>query len=437
MLNSLLFWNILTILSIVIEWEVFKLILDEFGELKNDKIKKYITFILLILITTVLTIGDVNPNIKLFIGIIMGYIFSLYNYKITLLKGITINLVYWMILLGLDAISSSIIIFINSLESIYDLLNDNIFRLELTILTKILLVSIIPILKGLKLKIEFNKIDFINIIIPIATNILSIVVMFALVMNSGDMNYEKNLMILIFSGILFISNISLINIIGSIIRSNNLNVENRIIKEKMDMQYNHYLTVKEEQMKVRKLYHDMNNHISCIQHIYGRGDSAEEYINSIKYELDNLNSVFLTENMILDSILNEKKKICDKNNIELFVDINFDRCEFIEMIDVCSIFSNLLDNAIEACYKIDDKKMNRFIRIKGTIVNKFFVIKCENSKVNEIKLANNNVRTDKKDIFLHGIGISSIKTSVEKYNGEVSIDYSNDNFTAKIYIPLS
>ncbi|MDU4934527.1 MAG: ATP-binding protein [Peptostreptococcaceae bacterium] len=437
MLNSLLFWNILTILSIVIEWEVFKLILDEFGELKNDKIKKYITFILLILITTVLTIGDVNPNIKLFIGIIMGYIFSLYNYKITLLKGITINLVYWMILLGLDAISSSIIIFINSLESIYDLLNDNIFRLELTILTKILLVSIIPILKGLKLKIEFNKIDFINIIIPIAANILSIVVMFALVMNSGDMNYEKNLMILIFSGILFISNISLINIIGSIIRSNNLNVENRIIKEKMDMQYNHYLTVKEEQMKVRKLYHDMNNHISCIQHIYGRGDSAEEYINSIKYELDNLNSVFLTENMILDSILNEKKKICDKNNIELFVDINFDRCEFIEMIDVCSIFSNLLDNAIEACYKIDDKKMNRFIRIKGTIVNKFFVIKCENSKVNEIKLANNNVRTDKKDIFLHGIGISSIKTSVEKYNGEVSIDYSNDNFTAKIYIPLS
>lgn len=436
MLNSLLFWNILTILSIVIEWEVFKLILDEFGELKNDKIKKYITFILLILITTVLTIGDVNPNIKLFIGIIMGYIFSLYNYKITLLKGITINLVYWMILLGLDAISSSIIIFINSLESIYDLLNDNIFRLELTILTKILLVSIIPILKGLKLKIEFNKIDFINIIIPIATNILSIVVMFALVMNSGDMNYEKNLMLLIFSGILFISNISLINIIGSIIRSNNLNIENRIIKEKMDMQYNHYLTVKEEQMKVRKLYHDMNNHISCIQHIYGRGDSAEEYINSIKYELDNLNSVFLTENMILDSILNEKKKICDKNNIELFVDINFDRCEFIEMIDVCSIFSNLLDNAIEACYKIDDKKMNRFIRIKGTIVNKFFVIKCENSKVNEIKLANNNVRTDKKDIFLHGIGISSIKTSVEKYNGEVSIDYSNDNFTAKIYIPL-
>lgn len=176
MLNSLLFWNILTILSIVIEWEVFKLILDEFGELKNDKIKKYITFILLILITTVLTIGDVNPNIKLFIGIIMGYIFSLYNYKITLLKGITINLVYWMILLGLDAISSSIIIFINSLESIYDLLNDNIFRLELTILTKILLVSIIPILKGLKLKIEFNKIDFINIIIPIAANILSIVV---------------------------------------------------------------------------------------------------------------------------------------------------------------------------------------------------------------------------------------------------------------------
>ena len=436
MLNNTLFWNIVTVLSIIVEWGVFKLILDEFGKPVNNKIKKNITFIMLMMITTILTIGDVNPNVKLCIGIINGYVFSLYNYKMKILKGIMINLAYWMIILGLDAVSSSILVFINSLGSIDDLLNDNMYRLEFIIATKVLLVAIIPIVKGLKLKIELKKRDFINIIIPILANILSVLVVFGLVMDSGKMNYEKNLMIIIVSGVLFLSNLSLINIIGSIIKSNNLKIENRVIKEKMDMQYNYYLTVQEGQMKVRKLYHDMNNHITCIQNIYGQNDSVEEYINSIKNELNSWKSVFSTGNMILDSILNEKKKICDKNNIELFVDIKFSKCEFIEMIDVCSIFSNILDNAIEACYKIDDNNIEKFIRIKGTIVNQFFVVKCENSKINEIKINNSNVRTDKEDMFLHGIGISSIKTSVDKYNGEVSIDYSSNKFIIKIYIPI-
>ncbi|MCU9807310.1 ATP-binding protein [Paraclostridium sp. AKS46] len=106
------------------------------------------------------------------------------------------------------------------------------------------------------------------------------------------------------------------------------------------------------------------------------------------------------------------------------------------MLDVCSIFSNMIDNAIEACIKINDKDRNRFINIKGTIVNGFFVIKCENSKVNEVKFKDKNIKTDKRDSNLHGIGIKSIKTSVQKYDGELFIDYQDYIFTVKIYIPI-
>lgn len=99
-------------------------------------------------------------------------------------------------------------------------------------------------------------------------------------------------------------------------------------------------------------------------------------------------------------------------------------------------FSNMIDNAIEACSKIDEKDIRRFIKIKGTIVNEFFVIKCENSKINKVKVKNNNIKTDKKDTNLHGIGIKSIKTSVQKYDGEVFIDYQDYKFIVKIYIPM-
>lgn len=64
------------------------------------------------------------------------------------------------------------------------------------------------------------------------------------------------------------------------------------------------------------------------------------------------------------------------------------------------------------------------------------MIKCENSKVNNIRLKENKILTDKKDSFLHGIGISSIKCSVEKYRGNTEISLLKGKFIMTIFIPL-
>ncbi|MEG2247192.1 MAG: ATP-binding protein, partial [Peptostreptococcaceae bacterium] len=168
--------------------------------------------------------------------------------------------------------------------------------------------------------------------------------------------------------------------------------------------------------------------------LYENCGEVNKYIDDIKSELNSWKSIISTENMILDIIVNDKKKICDKNNINFDVDINFSKCDFVDMIDISSIFSNLIDNAIEACLKINDK--DRFIILKGTIVNKFFILKCENNKLNKIKLDKETIITDKKDTFTHGIGIKSIKGSIKKYDGEMNIDFSEDKFKVQIYIPI-
>ena len=79
---------------------------------------------------------------------------------------------------------------------------------------------------------------------------------------------------------------------------------------------------------------------------------------------------------------------------------------------------------------------NKFISVEGKIVEKFFILKVENSKVNKVNIKNNNFVTDKNNKFYHGLGISNIKNSVEKYNGETVINYTDDRFTIKILIPL-
>lgn len=226
-------------------------------------------------------------------------------------------------------------------------------------------------------------------------------------------------------------NIFLIVIINRIIKNMKNESEMKALNDKLDMQYNHYLSIQESQMKVRKLYHDINNHMACIRRIQNK--DVNEYIDSINEELREYKTTFNTENRILDIILNEKKSICNKNNIELFCDINFSECDFIEMIDVSSIFSNILDNAIEACKKVEN---NRYINIRGTIVKSYYVIKCDNSKNNEIKIKNKKIITSKKDKFLHGIGLRSIKSSLNKYNGDLEIIDEKNEFTINIYIPL-
>ena len=197
------------------------------------------------------------------------------------------------------------------------------------------------------------------------------------------------------------------------------------------MQYNYYLNMQESQMKVRKLHHDINNHISCIKKI--ENEDINEYIDSIKKELKGFESTFDSGNRILDIILSDKHSECIKNNIDLFCDINFEKCDFIQMIDVSAIFANMIDNAIEACKKVEN---NRYINIRGTIVKYYYVIKCENSKSNEIKIKNNKIISSKKDSFLHGIGLSSIKESLKKYDGDMEIIDEKNKFTLKIYIPL-
>lgn len=236
--------------------------------------------------------------------------------------------------------------------------------------------------------------------------------------------------------IIVTSNIIFIISLMKLLKSTQEQAKFKVLNEKIDMQYNYYLNIKESQEKVRRLYHDINNHMTNIKIIQNQNEEVGKYINSINEEITDFESTYNTGNIILDIILNEKSKLCKSNNIDFLCDIDFSKCNFIEMIDVSSIFSNLIDNAIEACEKIEDVKYKKYISIRGTIVKSYYIIKCENSKTNKIISKSNKILTSKKDKYLHGLGIDSIKSSIKKYDGELDIQTEENKFTAKIYIPL-
>ncbi|MGL5068499.1 MAG: ATP-binding protein [Sarcina sp.] len=435
MLESNFFWLIITLASTGIEWLVYDFVLKETSPQKRSRKVKYIFSIFLVSYTVLCTTLKVNPQVKLITAIVLNIIYYFYVYEVKVLKGIIVPLIFWMLLLASDLISSSFIGFFNNLNNIDYLLNHSNARIQLIVIAKLLLIGIIPIIKGAKLKKFLTTKEVLWVVIPIVSNIFSMLLIAGYAFDNGTTNISEYFTIFLLGLLLLFSNISLVFIVSNFIKSTKIKLENKVIKNNLEAQMNYYVQHKEVEDKIRKMYHDINNHVGCLDSIYGDNKEAKKYINAIKNEIKDYDTHFKTQNHILDAILYEKNSICKKENIDFVVNINFSKCNFIESIDVCTIFANILDNAIEACQKIDSKS-KRYIHIKGTIVNGFYIVKCENSKANNVLVEGKKIITTKIDKVQHGIGLTNIADGLKKYDGQVTTKYDEKNFIVNILIPI-
>ena len=103
----------------------------------------------------------------------------------------------------------------------------------------------------------------------------------------------------------------------------------------------------------------------------------------------------------------------------------------INPLDLCIIFGNALDNAIDACAKCKNDE-EKIINIHSSLTNGFLFIKIENPIATDVKITNNSITTTKKDKNSHGIGLQSIRTSIQKYYGEMKLSQLNGIFCLEI-----
>ncbi len=187
---------------------------------------------------------------------------------------------------------------------------------------------------------------------------------------------------------------------------------------------------------IRKLNHDIRNHMLSIKNllINDRKEDAVDYVNDILQIQEKHNYKIHSGNIILDGILEEKEKDAEKHGIQFISDIDFRDCEFIDDIDVCIIFGNALDNAVEAASKICDGE--KMIRIKGKKEIGHLFILIENSFAEVPVFSGSLLQTTKSDKNLHGYGLSNIKEAIEKYNSKMQYSISKDLFRLEIILPI-
>ena len=210
------------------------------------------------------------------------------------------------------------------------------------------------------------------------------------------------------------------------------------IKEKqaynrLETKNDYYEKVEESQNQIRRLYHDMNNHLYNIQMMNKSSEDASDYIVSLQNELKEARKTRVSGNSLFDIIVDEKMNICKNKGIEFDIDVDSKNTGFIKNMDMSSILANILDNAIEACDKMTSNK--KYIKLTSMWADDMFVIICENSKENEVKKIGDRFITDKLNKSEHGIGIKSVEKSVKNYDGNMMIFCDDSLFKVKIMIP--
>lgn len=198
-----------------------------------------------------------------------------------------------------------------------------------------------------------------------------------------------------------------------------------IANEQSKLQFNYYRKIIEKEQSLKEFKHNYKNQLIVLNTYLEKQDlvSAKSYLDSSFDFLNEISSV-QTGNYILDALVSDKKQSDADIDIQIKGIIT---AEFIEPIDICTIFGNALDNAIEACKQITDKNKVIKINLQET-VNTVHI--CISNPVNKpVKIVNNSISTTKEDKANHGFGLYSINKCVKKYNGNLNLECKDNVFS--------
>lgn len=214
---------------------------------------------------------------------------------------------------------------------------------------------------------------------------------------------------------------------------------NRIyLEQEKSSQYHSQISVykmlTEQYRQSERLRHDMKNHIIALTAL-----SRNKEWEKIEDYLKNMEGVILdaggdlTGNKAVDALLYQKRKQAEGEDIKWECDMQMPKGCCINEFDLCVLMGNILDNALEACGRMQ-KDENRFINIQARTVKKCFLIEVKNSMDRTEKFTEGF--TNKDDSQEHGIGLLNVGDVVNRYNGAVHKEAGKGIFVISILMPF-
>ena len=395
------------------------------GVNKRVEVISYIGFYLFITLLYLV----VNIPIIMLLSNLIGIIILSLNYKSNLKKRLLSTILIYIILLCAESIISLLTGYVN-----FPIFSKNYYSSIFGIVSiQLLSYAIVLILQNFK-KIKSGKTVttsyWVGILtIPMAT--LYIIIILFYVTGLGTTHL-----------LLCITFLLLINIITFSFYDKTLDIIENRLENQLLLQQNNYYEKQFELMKTsitttRSIHHDFVNHLHVIRTLSQKYeiDKIKEYLTDLQIATDTGKDYVNSGNLIIDSIINFKIQEAKQKNINIQIELSVPEKISITSFDMTVVLGNLLDNAMNAVSKLDESK--RKITMEIQFVKSILLIRINNHFDGNICYKGDQIISTHTDRLNHGIGLSNVKSTVEKYHGKLNITYTNEVFCVEVMLYIN
>ncbi|KPI52285.1 histidine kinase [Clostridioides difficile] len=207
----------ITLVSSIVEIWACKKIFDYTSKAKVNFKKLNIYFLISVFIIISSFYINIGADNRIWICILITVIFYKLNYKVNIYKCLVISFFYWLVLIGINALSMLLVVSINNLDNMNILLSGNLYRYEAIFLGKLILVTLLYVYKISSKNFKISKKE-IYICVPIIANLLSFFILYDYIINLVKISPEKRIAFLAIVFLLILSNISIFVLIRIILK---------------------------------------------------------------------------------------------------------------------------------------------------------------------------------------------------------------------------
>lgn len=249
-------------------------------------------------------------------------------------------------------------------------------------------------------------------------------------------HYEGSMKLLLNASCLFFFGLALGVYLWHLItlrRVRRLNIQVKQEEAYIECQLAYLEQYRNENQSIRALRHDLRGHVQMLESLKAGNQTRkiELYLDSLQAETDRIKELEFTGTQAADIVLANQKLRAQKAGIPFVCEGAFFWLDRLTPMEVCSLFSNLLDNAYDA--SLGEAEPD--IRIKGGTQEHFWTLSVSNRAEKECKILDNRIASTKG--ANHGMGLGIVEQIVEKYGGICSLSWENGYFWCRILFPSS
>lgn len=210
--------------------------------------------------------------------------------------------------------------------------------------------------------------------------------------------------------------------------------ENALLQQQSEMQLEVYSDLQQRYQNSMRTIHDAKRHVRALESLIQSDHLAEaqQYKESLFQKLNELQPSIQCDNPLLSAILNHVFLKTEQRHIALKMDLQGEeRLSMLAGVDLTTIVSNLLDNAVDAVSELPEEQ--RYIHFAVAFRMEKIMIHVENPTKDDLKREGNTIVSTKEGHL--GLGLKNVEMVVKKYKGDFKTDVKDGNFVVAITIP--